>query len=254
MTQKDIEQLEQIDEMWMRNLFECSRNVPKDLLYLELGLIPISYIIKGRKQMFLHHILQQKEDSLLHRFFMAQMKSPSHNDWVSSVLEDMIQLEINLELEDIKYMKKEKYRTFVNDKVQQKAFEFLVERKSSRNSDRAKGKLLEYNELILSEYLSSSENDLSIVERKWLFKCRIEDIDLNTNRKWNNEESNCTKCINTLMNQKHLLECNYLMGKNKIITYIPTYEELFRGELEEQIYISRLLKENIDRMKAQIPM
>ena len=29
-TKLDIEQLEQIDEMWIRNLFELSRNVPKD--------------------------------------------------------------------------------------------------------------------------------------------------------------------------------------------------------------------------------
>ena len=86
MTQADTEQLEQIDEMWMRNLIESSRNVPKDFLYLELGLVPISFIIKGRKQMFLHHILQQNEDSLLYSFFMAQMNSPSHNDWVSSIL------------------------------------------------------------------------------------------------------------------------------------------------------------------------
>lgn len=56
--------------------------------------------------MFLHHILQQKEDSLFYRFFMAQLNSPSNKDWVSSVLDEMIQLEINLELEDKKYMKK----------------------------------------------------------------------------------------------------------------------------------------------------
>ena len=52
--------LEQVDEMWMRNLFECLRNVAKDLLYLELGPLPISYLIKARRQMYLHHILQQK--------------------------------------------------------------------------------------------------------------------------------------------------------------------------------------------------
>ena len=40
MTKKDTEMLEQVDEMWMRNLFECSRNVAKDLLYLELGVLP----------------------------------------------------------------------------------------------------------------------------------------------------------------------------------------------------------------------
>jgi hypothetical protein len=208
-TKSDIEQLEQIDEMWMRNLFECSRNVPKDLLYLELGLTPISYIIKGRKQMFLHHILQQKEISLLYQFFMAQMKTPSHNDWVSSVLEEMIELEIDLEIEDIKYMKKEKFKALVKEKVQKKAFQYLLEKKASRKSERAKGKYLEYNELILSEYLSSNENNLSIDERKWLLKCRIEDIDLNTNRKWNNEESSCMNCPSTVMNQRHLLECKY---------------------------------------------
>ena len=136
-TKSDIEQLEQIDEMWMRNLFECSQNVPKDLLYLELGLTPISYIIKGRKQMFLHHILQQKEISLLYQFFMAQMKTPSHNDWVSSVLEEMIELEIDLEIEDIRYMKKEKFKALVNEKVQEKAFQYLLEKKASRKSERA---------------------------------------------------------------------------------------------------------------------
>ena len=51
--------------------------------------------------MFLHHILQQNQDSLLYRFFNAQMNKPSNRDWVSSVLEDMEDLEINLEIEDI---------------------------------------------------------------------------------------------------------------------------------------------------------
>ena len=61
--------------------------------------------------MFLHHILQQKELSLLDQFLIVQMKTPSHNDWVSSVLEEMIELEINLEIEDIKYMKKRKVQS-----------------------------------------------------------------------------------------------------------------------------------------------
>ena len=56
LTKEKAKQLEQVDEMWIRNLFDLSRNVPRDLLFLELGLVPISFIIKGRKQMFLHHI------------------------------------------------------------------------------------------------------------------------------------------------------------------------------------------------------
>ena len=194
MTQADTEQLEQIDEMWMRNLFECSQNVPKDLLYLELGLVPISFILKGRKQMFLHHILQQNEHSLLYRFVMAQMNSPSQNDWVSRFLDEMVELDIDIEIEEIKAL--------VNEIVSRKAFIHLIERKSSRNSDRAKGKYLEYNELNISDYLNPTGNELSIDERKWVFKCRIEDFFLiNTNKKWKNGESKCTKCPNTVMDQ-----------------------------------------------------
>ena len=100
--------------------------------------------------MFLHHILQQNEDSLLYRFFMAQMNSPSHNDWVYSVLDEMVELDIDIEIEEIKAL--------VNEKVSRKAFIHLIERKSSRNSDRAKGKYLEYNELNISDYLIPAEN------------------------------------------------------------------------------------------------
>ena len=35
-TKAEIEQLEQVDEMWIRDLMNCSSSVPKDLLYLEL--------------------------------------------------------------------------------------------------------------------------------------------------------------------------------------------------------------------------
>ena len=33
----------------------------------------------------------------------------------------------------------------------------------------------------------------------------------------------------------YLLECKYLTGKNEIISYIHTYEDLFRGDIEDQI-------------------
>ena len=129
LTKVDIEQLEQIDEMWVRNLFDLSRNVPKDLLYLEVGLVPISFIIKSRRQMFLRHILQQKKNFLVHKFFMAQMKSPTQNDWVSTALEDIEELEINLELEEIEEMSRERFKSIVKEKVKIKAFEYLIKEK-----------------------------------------------------------------------------------------------------------------------------
>ena len=100
----------------------------------------------------------------------------------------------------------------------------------------------------MREYLSTKENNISIEEKKWLLKCRLEDIDIS--RKWNNENVLCPNCPNSEFDLKHLFECQYLMGKNEIITYIPKYEDIFIGDLEEQIYASRIMKEHYNIMKA----
>ena len=43
-----------------------------------------------------------------------------------------------------------------------------------------------------------------------------------------------------------------MIGKNEIISYIPSYKELFGNELEEQVYVSRILKENFVTRKHYI--
>ena len=48
--------------------------------------------------MFCHYVLQQKTDS--------QLKSPTHKDWVSSVLGDLKELDFHIG--DIRDMKKKK--------------------------------------------------------------------------------------------------------------------------------------------------
>lgn len=125
-TKHEIEVLDKLDEMLLSEIVECSRNVQRELLYLEFGLIPIAYLIKMRKQMFFHHILQQNEDSLLFCFFMAQLKNPTKGDWVTSVMEEMDELELGLQLNDIKSMTKNSFRKIVKEKVQQKALEYLL--------------------------------------------------------------------------------------------------------------------------------
>ena len=66
----------------------------------------------------------------------------------------------------------------------------------------------------MAGYLSPSQVDISITEKKWLIKCRFEDIDISCNNRWKNENLYCSNCIFTEMDQQHLLYCKSLMGKN----------------------------------------
>ena len=73
----------------------------------------------------------------------------------------------------------------------------------------------------MADYLSSIETDMSIDEKKGLLSSRIEDIDLQSNKKWNNEDTFCRYCPNEICTQRHLLYCKYLIGKNK---YFHTFQ------------------------------
>ena len=37
------------------------------------------------------------------------------------------------------------------------------------------------------------------------------------------------------------------MGKNENIKYLPEYEELYNGDIKEQLYVSKLLQDNFNR-------
>ena len=63
-----------------------------------------------------HH---QNEDSTFF-CFMAQLRNPTKGDWVTTVMEEMDELEIGLQLDDIKNMTKNSFRKIVKEKVQQK--------------------------------------------------------------------------------------------------------------------------------------
>ena len=60
----------------------------------------------------------------------------------------------------------------------------------------------------------------------------------------------CSNCDNIEMDQRHLLECTFLLGKNEIVTYIPEYNDIYQGNIEEMVYTSRILMENLKKMKT----
>ena len=77
----DIENLEQIDEQLLRRILEVGSGCPKEMLYLDTGTMPIRFIITYRRIMFLHYILNEDQESLICRFYKAQVKNPTINDW-----------------------------------------------------------------------------------------------------------------------------------------------------------------------------
>ena len=102
----------------------------------------------------------------------------------------------------------------------------------------------------MQNYLKETNIDLSLDEKKWIFKCRTDDLDLQGNFQWKYRTNACISCkLNISENNEHLLNCSALLGKNEIVSYIPSYKELFGNDLNEQVYVSRILRENFNLRK-----
>ena len=69
LTLSDVEQLEIVDQALLKKILDAPSSTPNVSLYLEMGCLPIRFIIKSRRIMFLHYILSEEDDSLMLKFF-----------------------------------------------------------------------------------------------------------------------------------------------------------------------------------------
>ena len=121
-----MEQLELIDQALLRMVLESPSSTPKVSLYLEMGCVPIRFLIKNRRIMFLHYILNQKENSLLFRFFKAQLENPVKGDWSEQVLSDIREINLQLSMQEIKQLSREGFRVKVKKAIETAAFKWLI--------------------------------------------------------------------------------------------------------------------------------
>ena len=176
---------------------------------------------------------------------MAQLESPFNRDWVSQVINELIELDINFELVEIEKMSKIKFKLILKDKINQQVLQFRNDKKNKTQYI----KHLIHNEMALAEYLAPNELNISLEDKQFIFKCRTNDLNTRVNKPWmyKNIEIFCVSCmnINQPETQQHILQCPVLLGKNEIISYIPEYSEIYSTNIDEVVYAAQILKENM---------
>jgi hypothetical protein len=246
LTKQEVEQLEHIDEMLLRKILEVGVSCPKEMLYLETGATPIRFVIMTRRLMFLHYILNQEKESLIFKCFEAQMRTPCRNDWVISVQKDFEELEIMVDLDDIKTQSQHQFNTFLKRTVEEETLNYLNKLKSTHT----KVLHIRHNRLELQKYLQP-EFVQSIQLSKFTFQARTRMLDLRMNYKqmYKKEDLRCPlKCIQ-LDSQQHLLVCPKIENNRVTTPDSPVYDDLFSEEVKKIIRAAIILEENFRKRK-----
>ena len=70
---------------------------------------------------------------MIQRFFKAQQKFRNKKDWVSTVVDDLEELELGISFENIQVMKKSSFNHLVNKSIAENAFKRLEKLKLSHS-------------------------------------------------------------------------------------------------------------------------
>ena len=129
---EEIEIMESLDRILMRRILEIPTSTPKPSLYLELGVIPIGYIIKSRRLLFLQYILKRNKEETISKAFWAQRANPVKNDWCLQVDKDLKDFKLDhFSLDQIEKISKNLFKKFVKDASPKKKRK--KERKKKKN-------------------------------------------------------------------------------------------------------------------------
>ena len=245
LTSKELELLETVDLALIRQLLKAPKGTPKELLYLELGIIPFRDIIIGRRLNFLYTILNENPNSLIYRFFEAQCKYQTRKDWVTMIEKDLKYLELqDISLEKIKSMSKIQFRNIVKQKIEEKTLEKLEKIKQSHS----KAKFLEHNKLRMQKYLQPNSENIRKEEAQLIFKLRSRMTNVKKNFKGKFDQQECRACKIEGEDQKHILECKIL---NKNLEKIE-YEKIYNGTVSEKLKIARRFKSNMEILEKEV--
>ena len=239
--ESEVRQIERIEEGYLRRILKTTKGCPITQLYLEVGQHPARFEVQKMRLLFLKKILEEGDDSTLKKMLNLQLEKPSRGDWGSTCMKDLKELKIDLSLEEIKLMNKNKFTIILKQKIKENALEYLLKKHGS------KGKEIKYTFLEMADYLHPFNNELTIEEKQFVFALRNRMVNIPHNI--GNSEHECI--CGEIEDQKHLYNCE-LLSENK--EQKCEYDNIFNGNNTQLREIMQIFRENMDeREKLNLP-
>ena len=223
-TMEEINQLEKLDNILLRRIFEVPHSAPIISLYLESGCVRIRNIIKARRLNFLHHLANLNKDEMEYKFFKCQWDNPSPNDWTEQVRADLVEVGLPVSLEFVTSISEKAFKQLVKKKIKAREFSSLMQERKSKTRN------LMYTHLEMQHYLhleKMSKNEAII-----LFKFRTRMAPFGENFKAGQLSTNCPLCFTHIDSQEESFNC---VALKKLVMIRGRYCEIFSNQVSQEL-------------------
>ena len=144
-------------------------------MFLELGIVPVKFIMKGKRAHFLKYVLNEDMGSILREVYEAVKCESRKGDFVYQVKQDLKDLNISMSEEAIRNCSKSQWKILVKRQVKSAAFQYLI--KENNQTDKTRD--IWFDNLKMSSYLYEN---ISTPFSKVLFSVRSQTLDI---KSWN---------------------------------------------------------------------
>ena len=183
--------------------------------------------------LFLKAILDKNEQSLVAKFFKLQLEQPTKGDWVSTCINDLKEMNVELDLNEIRMMTKENFKKIIKMKISEISLEYLLRKRGS------KGKEIKYDRLEMADYLQPYNKTLTLEEKRQLFSVRNRMVEIGYNF---GKYEKCIMC-GEYEDMTHIYSCEYLNEEETNIKF----EKIFNGNMIEQMKVFRTFEKNMNK-------
>ena len=211
LNKSEIERFESLDRLFFRRLLSVPHTTPKEAFYLEMGVIPISILLKGRRVKYLHHILNQNKSSMLYTVFITQWHHPCKGDWTEQIKTDLEDLKIPCSFPYILSKSKERYKRIVKAKIEELSLTYL-KLSQQKHSKMAQ---LHYSDLKLCHYFTDSK--LTIAQKQLMFRCRVRMEKFGENFRGDESQLICRLCREHADNLEMAFQCQEIRKKLNVV-------------------------------------
>ena len=231
LTKQQINQLEQADLGFQRKLLNCHSKTNIEIIYSELGTIPLHISLKKRRLMYLWHILNRKESELIFRVYSAQKFQTSKSDWINLINQDKDYFGLNFSDQEFRSFSKDSLKKLLSEKVRIKRKEYLY----SLQSKKSKSKFL-----LLKDHPEQyfSDSRLTREQVQTLFSLRSRTYNCKDNfRIQYSSNLLCDLCELALCQQSHILCCPKILKNITIDQQIllEINHDMIYGNTDQQV-------------------
>ena len=114
------------DTLLQRQILSTSGNPSKVFMSLELGVVPVRYVIMAKRLNLLHYILNENTSSTIFQVYEVLKGDSRKGDFYSLIKRDFNDLKIDLDEESIRNYSKIQWKEYVKKKITESAFKQLV--------------------------------------------------------------------------------------------------------------------------------